>query len=162
LPVAERVVNDLAGPLTAHRRHADDVEDARPLGPGPHHAVERGQLADGVRGQEHRTAAHAGVAVSPVGRVPLLGTADPADRLAGCGRVAELEGEVPGDAEAVGDPLAREPSDDVVRDGRSLTHRMVSGWETGQWRPPQSNARTKPARRNLPGGPRPKDRLQAF
>jgi hypothetical protein len=43
------VVDDLADPLLAHRRHADDVEDARPLGPGPHHAVERGQLADGVR-----------------------------------------------------------------------------------------------------------------
>ena len=49
LPVAERVVDDLADPLVAHRRHADQVEDARPLGLGPHHAVERGQLADGVR-----------------------------------------------------------------------------------------------------------------
>ena len=116
LAVAERVVDDLADPLLAHRRHADDVEDARPLGPGPHHAVERGQLADGVRGHQHRTAPHAGVAVGRVRRVQLVGTSDPADRLAPRDRVAELEREVPRDAEAVGDPLAGEPSDDVIRD----------------------------------------------
>jgi hypothetical protein len=42
-------------------------------------------------------------------------------------RVAELEGEVPRDAEAVGDPRAYEPPYDVIRDRRSLTHRMLSG-----------------------------------
>ena len=97
-------MDDLADPLIAHRRHADEVEDARPLGLGPHHAVERGQLADGVRGQEQRTAPYAGVAVSRVGRVQLVGTADPADRLAARDGVVELECEVARDAEAVGDP----------------------------------------------------------
>ena len=37
-------------------------------------------------------------------------------RLAPRNRVAELEGEVPCNAEAVGDPLACEPLDDVIRD----------------------------------------------
>src|SRR5262249_40778515 len=95
-------------------------------GPGPHHAVERGQLADGVRGHQHRTAPHAGVAVGRVRRVELVGTPDPADRLAPRDRVAELEREVARDAEAVGDPLACEPSDDVIRDGGLLTHRVFS------------------------------------
>jgi hypothetical protein len=36
----------------------------------------------------------------------------------------EFEGEVSCDAEAVGDPLACEPSDDVIRDSGLLTHRM--------------------------------------
>ena len=126
LPVAERVVDDLADPLVAHRRHADEVEDARPLGLGPHHAVERGQLADGVRGHQHRTTPYAGVAVGRVRRVQLVRTSDPADRLAPRDRVAELECEVPRDAEAVGDPLACEPSDDVIRDSRLLTHSMFS------------------------------------
>src|SRR5206468_11480447 len=125
-PVAQRVVDDLTDPLAAHCRHADEVEDARPLGLGPHHAVERGQLADGVRGHQHRTTAHAGVAVGRVRRIQLVGTADPADRLAPRDRVAELEREVPRDAEAVGDPLACEPSDDVIRDSRPLTHRILS------------------------------------
>src|SRR5262249_34360109 len=86
--------------------------------------VERGQLADGVRGQEQRTPPHSDVAV---GRVQLVGTADPADRLAPRNRVAELEREVPRDAEAVGDPLAGEPPYDVIRDSRLPTHRMSPG-----------------------------------
>jgi hypothetical protein len=122
LPVAERVVDDLANPLLAHRRHADEVENARPLGLGPHHAVERGQLADGVRSREQRAAAHTGVAVSRVCRVQLIRTSDPADRIALCDRVAELESEVARDAEAVGDSLAREPPNDVIRDSQLLTH----------------------------------------
>ncbi len=126
LPVAERVVDDLADPLLAHRRHTDDMEDAGPLGLGPHHAVERGQLADGIGGQEHRTTPHAGIAVGRVRRVQLVGTSNPADRLAPRDRVAELECEVTRDSEAVGDPLACEPPDEVIRDSRLLTHRMSS------------------------------------
>ena len=122
ISVAERVVDDLADPLLAHGRHADQVEDARPLGLGPHHAVERGQLADGVRGREQRAAPYAGVAVSRVGRVQFVGTADPADRLAPHDRIVELEGEVTRNAEAVGDPLACEPLDDVIGHSQLLTH----------------------------------------
>src|SRR6516165_4614338 len=40
-------------------------------------------------------------------------------------RVVEPEGEIPCDGEAVGYPLAREPSDDVICDSRLLTHRAL-------------------------------------
>ena len=108
------------------------MEDTRPLSLGPHHAVERRQLADGVRGREQRAAPYSGIAVSRVGRVQFVGTADPADRLAASDGIVDLECEVPGDAEAVGDPLAREPADDVIRYSWLLTHRMFSGCEIGQ------------------------------
>src|SRR5262249_33817521 len=140
-----------------------------------------GQLADGVRGQEHRTTPHAGVAVGRVRRVQFVRTADPADRLALRDRVAELEGEVPRDTEAVGDPLACEPPYDVIRDSRLPTHRMLLGVTSDERRrlgfvtrhtslvsgsmptreSPQSNTRTKRARRNFSGESRLKDRLQA-
>ncbi len=107
-------MDDLADPLLAHRRHADQVEDARPLSLGPHHAVERGQLADGVRGREQRAAPYAGVAVGRVRRVQLVRAADPADRLAPHDCIVEFEGEVTRNAEAVSDPLACEPLDDVI------------------------------------------------
>ena len=115
-------MDDLTNPLVAHGWHADQVEDTRPLSLGPHHAVERGQLADGVRSREQRAAPYAGVAVSRVGRVQLVGTADPADHLALHHGIVELEGEVTRNAEAVSDPLACEPLDDVIGHGWLLTH----------------------------------------
>src|SRR5689334_9988373 len=57
---------------------------------------------------------------------------EPRDRVGGedgqrpGGRVAELERDVARDAEAVGEPLACESSDDVIRDSRLLKHRMLS------------------------------------
>ena len=87
-------MDDLTNPLVAHGRHANQVENTRPLSLGPHHAVERGQLADGVRSREQRAAPYAGVAVSRVGRVQFVGTADPADHLALHHCIVEFEGEV--------------------------------------------------------------------
>ena len=49
---------------------------SRGIGPAPRWA------SPPVRGQEHRTTPHAGVAVGRVRRVQLVGAADPADRLA--------------------------------------------------------------------------------
>src|SRR5215472_1479910 len=82
-------------------------------------AIDHGHAA-APRAQLLAAAPHAGVAVGRVRRVELVGTSDPADRLAPRDRVAELEREVPGDAEAVGDSLASEPSDDIIRDSGSL------------------------------------------
>ena len=109
-------MDDLADPLTAHRRHTDEVEDARPLGLGSHHAVECGQLTDRVCGHQHRTTSHACVPIGRIRRVQFVRTANPANPPAPGNGIVELECEVPGDSEAVRDSLACEPSDNIIRD----------------------------------------------
>jgi len=133
----------------------------RPFSLGPHHAVERGHLADGVRGHQHRTTAHAGVNRRP--RTPRLtrGASDPADRLILRDCVAELEGKVPRDAKAVGDPSRPSAHDESatvgclligsppnVRPGnRAPNARSYQNWRGGNFpagddrRPPLSRCR---------------------
>jgi len=67
--VTQRVVNDLADPLAAHRRHADEVKthDRSALAPITPLSADISPTA--LRGHQHRTTAHAGVNRRRVPRV---------------------------------------------------------------------------------------------
>ena len=100
--IAKSMVQDLPQLLISHAGHAHQMEDGRPLGFGPHHPVQRAQLADGVGRAQHRRAPNTCIPVRGIRRVQLIRTTKPLDRFVRGNRVIKRKRKVTGDTKAIG------------------------------------------------------------
>jgi hypothetical protein len=115
--VGEGVVQQGPSRLGGGRGHPGDLHDRHVFGEAAGHAVDRTEFADAEGGDDGADSPpDAGVSVSGVGGIQLVGRADPLDALDGQHLVEQAQVEVAGQPEEVRGTQLRESGREVCTD----------------------------------------------